>query len=82
MRVAEAALTAESTPVEKHFAAVAPVPYWRIALAGSPLPITPLQILWINRTTAILLGLTLAFEPAEACIVSEGADSSLLYSPR
>ncbi|KON79484.1 HAD-IC family P-type ATPase [Azoarcus sp. PA01] len=38
-------------------------------LAGSPLPITPLQILWINMTTAILLGLTLAFEPAEAHIM-------------
>ncbi len=34
-------------------------------LAGTALPITPLQILWINMTTAILLGLTLAFEPAE-----------------
>ena len=38
-------------------------------LAGSPLPITPLQILWINMSTAILLGLTLAFEPAEAHIM-------------
>jgi magnesium-transporting ATPase (P-type) len=34
-------------------------------LAGTPLPITPLQILWINMTTAILLGLTLALEPSE-----------------
>lgn len=33
--------------------------------AGTALPITPLQILWINMSTAILLGLTLAFEPAE-----------------
>ena len=34
-------------------------------LAGVTLPITPLQILWINMTTAVLLGLTLAFEPVE-----------------
>jgi magnesium-transporting ATPase (P-type) len=33
--------------------------------AGVTLPITPLQILWINMTTAVLLGLPLAFEPAE-----------------
>ncbi|MDD5328712.1 MAG: HAD-IC family P-type ATPase, partial [Sulfuricella sp.] len=30
---------------------------------GTTLPITPLQILWINMTTAVLLGLMLAFEP-------------------
>lgn len=29
------------------------------------LPISPLQILWINMMTAILLGMTLAFEPKE-----------------
>jgi magnesium-transporting ATPase (P-type) len=34
-------------------------------LFGSTLPITPLQILWINMTTAVLLGLPLAFEPIE-----------------
>ncbi|HXE41124.1 MAG TPA: HAD-IC family P-type ATPase [Azonexus sp.] len=34
-------------------------------VAGSTLPITPLQILWINMTTAVLLGLPLAFEPIE-----------------
>ncbi len=33
--------------------------------AGVVLPITPLQILWINMTTAVLLGMTLAFEPNE-----------------
>ncbi|MDP2810208.1 MAG: cation-transporting P-type ATPase [Rhodocyclaceae bacterium] len=38
-------------------------------LAGATLPITPLQILWINMTTAVLLGLPLAFEPAEAGIM-------------
>ncbi|MBB3711799.1 magnesium-transporting ATPase (P-type) [Limimaricola variabilis] len=34
-------------------------------LIGLPLPITPIQILWINMVTAVALGLTLAFEPAE-----------------
>jgi cation-transporting ATPase F len=34
-------------------------------LFGLTLPITPLQILWINMTTAVLLGLMLAFEPNE-----------------
>ncbi len=33
--------------------------------AGVSLPITPVQILWINMTTAILLGLMLAFEKIE-----------------
>ncbi|MEW5854783.1 MAG: HAD-IC family P-type ATPase [Myxococcota bacterium] len=32
---------------------------------GTTLPVLPVQILWINMTTAVLLGLTLAFEPAE-----------------
>ncbi len=39
-------------------------------LLGSALPITPLQILWINMTTAVLLGLTLAFEPIEADVMN------------
>lgn len=34
-------------------------------LFGWLLPITPLQILWINMITAVTLGLTLAFEPTE-----------------
>ncbi|ACO73478.1 Cation transport ATPase [Laribacter hongkongensis HLHK9] len=34
-------------------------------LAGVPLPITPVQILWINMVTAVTLALTLAFEPPE-----------------
>ena len=38
-------------------------------VAGVTLPITPLQILWINMTTAVLLGLTLAFEPTERGIM-------------
>jgi Ca2+-transporting ATPase len=33
--------------------------------AGVPMPILPVQILWINMTTAVLLGLMLAFEPRE-----------------
>jgi len=33
--------------------------------AGIAMPILPVQILWINMTTAVLLGLTLAFEPKE-----------------
>ncbi|MCW9048154.1 MAG: cation-transporting P-type ATPase [Gammaproteobacteria bacterium] len=32
---------------------------------GRSLPITPVQILWINMITAVTLALTLAFEPAE-----------------
>lgn len=34
-------------------------------LFGMGLPVTPIQILWINLITAITLGLTLAFEPTE-----------------
>ena len=34
-------------------------------LAGTTLPILPVQILWINMTTAVALGLMLAFEPKE-----------------
>jgi len=32
---------------------------------GLALPMTPVQILWINMITAVALGLTLAFEPPE-----------------
>jgi magnesium-transporting ATPase (P-type) len=34
-------------------------------VAGATLPILPVQILWINMTTAVALGLMLAFEPEE-----------------
>ncbi len=34
-------------------------------LFGTALPILPVQILWINMTTAVALGLMLAFEPKE-----------------
>ncbi len=38
-------------------------------LLGAALPILPTQILWINMTTAVALGLMLAFEPKEAGIM-------------
>lgn len=38
-------------------------------LLGTMLPIEPVQILWINMTTAVLLGLMLAFEPKEPGIM-------------
>lgn len=34
-------------------------------LLGMTLPVTPIQILWINLITAITLGIALAFEPTE-----------------
>ncbi len=36
---------------------------------GTALPILPVQILWINMTTAVLLGLMLAFEPKESGVM-------------
>jgi len=38
--------------------------------AGATLPILPVQILWINMSTAILLGMMLAFEPKEKGIMT------------
>ena len=38
-------------------------------IAGITLPVTPVQILWINMTTALLLGLMLAFEGKEPGIM-------------
>jgi cation-transporting ATPase F len=38
-------------------------------LLGATLPIVPVQILWINMTTAVFLGLTMAFEPKESGIM-------------
>ena len=35
-------------------------------LFGMTLPVTPVQILWVNLITATTLGLALAFEPTEA----------------
>jgi magnesium-transporting ATPase (P-type) len=37
--------------------------------AGIELPILPVQVLWINMTTAVFLGLTLAFEAKEANVM-------------
>lgn len=37
---------------------------------GTALPILPTQILWINMTTAIALGLMLAFEPKEVGVMN------------
>jgi magnesium-transporting ATPase (P-type) len=38
-------------------------------LFGQALPITPVQILWINMVTVVCLGLVLAFEPPEPDIM-------------
>jgi magnesium-transporting ATPase (P-type) len=38
-------------------------------MAAHPLPVLPVQALWINMTTAVLLGLALAFEPREPGIM-------------
>lgn len=38
-------------------------------VSGTVLPILPLQVLWVNMTTAVVLGLPLAFEPAETGIM-------------
>ena len=42
----------------------------RRSCSASALPILPVQILWINMTTAVVLGLMLAFEPKEAGIMA------------
>lgn len=38
-------------------------------LANTMLPITPVQILWVNMVTAVTLGLALAFEPGEPSLM-------------
>lgn len=38
-------------------------------MLGIALPITPLQILWVNMITAVTLGLALAFEPSEGNVM-------------
>ena len=51
---------------------------------GTTLPILPVQILWINMTTAVLLGLTLAFEPQEPGLMERPpreAGSRILSGP-
>jgi anaerobic selenocysteine-containing dehydrogenase len=39
-------------------------------LLGLELPLSPVQILWVNMTTAVMLGLTLAFEPKEVGLMT------------
>jgi len=39
-------------------------------VVGTILPVLPVQILWINMTTAVALGLMLAFEPGEPGIMT------------
>ena len=39
-------------------------------LSGRLLPITPVQILWVNMITAVTLALSLSFEPAEAGVMA------------
>ncbi len=38
-------------------------------LFGVALPLTPVQVLWVNMVTAVTLSLALAFEPAEAGVM-------------
>ncbi|MFM8332497.1 MAG: HAD-IC family P-type ATPase, partial [Candidatus Methylumidiphilus sp.] len=38
-------------------------------MLGLELPVTPLQILWVNMVTAISLSLSLSFEPSEAGVM-------------
>jgi len=45
-------------------------------MLGMTLPILPLQILWINMSTAIFLGLMLVFEPSEQNIMSRAPRDS------
>ncbi len=40
-------------------------------VSGKMLPLTPVQILWVNMITAITLALSLAFEPAEKSIMEQ-----------
>jgi len=50
-------------------------------LFGLAMPITPIQILWINLVTAVTLGLALAFEPTEVATMRRpprARDESLL----
>ncbi len=45
-------------------------------LFGITMPITPLQVLWVNTVSAVGLGLVLAFEPAEPDIMLRGPRSA------
>jgi magnesium-transporting ATPase (P-type) len=39
-------------------------------LSGLALPLTPVQVLWVNMATAVTLALALAFEPVETDVMS------------
>jgi Ca2+-transporting ATPase len=39
-------------------------------LLGTELPVLPVQILWVNLTTALLLGISLIFEPKEPGVMA------------
>ncbi|WP_432560619.1 HAD-IC family P-type ATPase [Granulicoccus sp. GXG6511] len=39
-------------------------------LAGMVLPLTPLQVLWVNMVVSVTLGLALAFEPSEPGVMN------------
>lgn len=43
---------------------------------GRALPITPVQILWVNMITAVTLALTLAFEPSEKNVMQRAPRES------
>lgn len=45
-------------------------------MMGISLPITPLQILWINMVTSVTLGLSLAFEPPEGEVMQRSPRST------
>jgi magnesium-transporting ATPase (P-type) len=50
-------------------------------LLGFTLPLSPVQVLWVNMVTAVTLGLALAFEPPEKAVMSRpprNADEPLL----
>jgi len=38
-------------------------------LFGTMIPLTPVQILWVNMVTSVTISLALAFEPAEPCVM-------------
>jgi potassium/sodium efflux P-type ATPase len=52
-------------------------------LLGWTLPITPVQILWVNMITSITLALSLAFEPAEKNVMTRPPRkaNSAIFSP-
>lgn len=52
-------------------------------LLGMTLPISPVQILWVNMVTAVTLGLALAFEPEEKDVMerSPRKPNTPIFSP-